>query len=135
MFQSAGLTAFAQKDGNAYVTENLTGTIYQVAKGDKWLDVPIVVAKDLKNPEGITVGNDGNLLVLESNEDEEGGHNGRLTSVDVKTGKCSLLYSPLGLSKKLNPEMFTVLHPHATLGQTADRAIYLYEPLYGVQRA
>ena len=50
VMQSAGLTAFAQKDGNVYATENQKGVIYQVAKNDKWLDEPVVIAKGLNSP-------------------------------------------------------------------------------------
>ncbi len=127
LFQSAGLTAFAQKDGNVFASENLKGIIYQVAKDDKWLDKPVVIAKGLKNPEGICVGIDGNLLVLEANEDEQDGHNGRLVSIDVKTGKSTLICEGLGLTKKLNPSFFKMLSPHATVAQADDGTIYMYE--------
>ena len=130
LFQSAGLTAFAQKDGNVFASENLKGVIYQVAKNDKWLDEPVVIAKGLKYPEGICVGIDGNLLVLETNQDEEGGHNGRLVSVDVTTGKSTLVRDGLGLTKNLNPSMFQILRPHATVAQADDGTIYMYEPGY-----
>ena len=54
LFQSAGLTAFAQKDGNVFASENIKGIIYQVAKDDKWLDEPIVIA-DTEDPWGMVV--------------------------------------------------------------------------------
>jgi len=130
LIQSAGLCAFAQRDGNVYVTENLKGELWQVAKDDKWLDKPVVIATGLKNPEGIYVGNDGNLLVLEANEDEQKGNNGRLSSLDVKSGKSTLLQEGLGLSKKLRPDVFEVLYPHSTVAQTEDGTIYMYEPGY-----
>ena len=130
VMQSVGLSAFAQKNGNVYASEREKGVIYQVAKGDKWLDEPVVIANGLKNPEGIYVGIDGNLLVMESNDDEDGGHNGRLVSLDVKTGKSTLIVEGLGIAKSLNPPMFQVLSPHATVAQADDGTIYMYEPGY-----
>ena len=127
LFKSDGLTAFAQKDGNVYATENKKGIIYQMAKDDKWLDEPIEIATGLKGPEGLCVGNDGRLLVLESNEEDNGGHNGHLLAVNVSDGKSEIIFEGLGISKKLNPDAFTILPPHATVGQTDDGTIYLYE--------
>ena len=130
IFKSDGLTAFAQKDGNVYATENKKGIIYQMAKDDKWLDSPVEIASGLKGPEGLCVGNDGKLLVLESNEEDNGGHNGRLVAVDVNNGNSEVLFEGLGISKKINPEMFLTLLPHATIGQTDDGTIYLFENGY-----
>jgi hypothetical protein len=129
VYQNAGLSCFAQKDGDTYVSDTAAGEILQVAKGGKWLDEPVRIAGDLKNPEGIAVGIDGNLLVMEANEDDP--HNGRLSSVDPKTGNSTVLFAPLGISHKLNPEMFMVLATSkGVVGQTDDGAIYMYEPGY-----
>jgi len=83
----------------------------------------------LKSPEGIAVGIDGNLLVMEANEEDP--HNGRLSSVDPKSGKSTVIHGPLGISHKLNPEMFMVLATaKGVVGQTDDGTIYMYDPGY-----
>jgi len=75
VYQNAGLSCFAQKDCDTYVNDNAAGEILQVGKDGKWLGKPVVVASGLKSPEGIAVGIDGNLLVMEANEEDS--HNGR----------------------------------------------------------
>jgi|GEM_PF-1011373 len=129
-YGSNTITAFAQRGGDVYMTDVHKGVVYQVAKGDTWLDQPAVIARGLKGPEGISFSNDGTLLVLENNEADQDGHNGRLVKVNASTGAVEVLYTGLGISKKLNPANFQVLVPHAPIGQTPDGSIYLYEPGY-----
>ena len=75
----AGLAAAGE---NLWVSDALLGAVFQIVEAGKVLRPPRPVARDLATPEGLAVGSDGNLLVVESDA-------GRLSRIDVTTGEVS----------------------------------------------
>jgi hypothetical protein len=64
----------------------------------------------------MTIGNDGNLSVMENNE----GYNGRMLKVDLKTKAITLLADGLGVNPNLNKRNWHVLFPISQVAQTSD---------------
>jgi len=95
-----------------------------VVKDGTWLNEPIKLVSGLKGPQGMTIGNDGNLLVMENN----GGYNGRMLKVDLKTKAITVLADGLGVNPKLNKRNWHVLFPISQVAQTSDGTIYFIEP-------
>jgi sugar lactone lactonase YvrE len=124
VFKGKNFLAFARDNNAAYANDAGANTIYQVAKGGKWLAKPIKIVSGLKGPQGIAIANDGNLLVMENNE----GWDGRLLKVNVKTGEITVLADGLAVNPKLDPRTWGVINPRAVVGQTSDGAIFFTEP-------
>jgi len=124
VFKGKDFLAFARDNNAAYATDAGANTIYQVAKGGKWLAKPIKIVSGLKGPQGIAIANDGNLLVMENNE----GWDGRLLKVNVKTGAITVLADGLAVNPKLDPRTWGVINPRAVVAQTSDGAIFFTEP-------
>jgi hypothetical protein len=124
VFTGKSFVAFARTDDVAFASDMGTGTIYQVVKGGKWLDQPMELVSGLKGPQGMTIGNDGNLLVMEINE----GRNGRMLKVDLKTKEITVLADNLGVNRELDTRAWHVIHPHSVVAQASDGAIYFTEP-------
>ena len=59
-------TGLAATPEDLYVADFATGTIYQAVKGGVIQHPPLIVAQHLVAPEGMTIDNDGNLLVVET---------------------------------------------------------------------
>jgi len=83
-----------------------------------------MLVSGLKGPQGMTIGIDGNLLVMENNE----GYDGRMLKVDLKTREVTVLADGLGVNPKLNKRNWHVLFPISQVAQTPDGTIYFTEP-------
>jgi hypothetical protein len=83
-----------------------------------------VFVSGLKGPRGMTIGNDGNLLVAEDNE----GFNGRMLKVDLKTKEITVLADALGVNPDMDHRDWKLIFPHAAIAQASDGTIYFTEP-------
>jgi hypothetical protein len=124
VFTGKNLVAFARTDDVAFASDMGTGTIYQVVKGGKWLDQPIELVSGLKGPQGMTIGNDCNLLAMENNE----GRNGRMLKVDLKTQEIAVLAEGLSDDRELIASTSGVVKPTSAIAQASGGAIYFTEP-------
>lgn len=123
VFTGKDFVAFARSDDAAFAADVGADTIYQVVKDGKWIAQPIEVVSGLNGPQGMTIGNDGNLLVMEKNEGL-----GRMLKVDLKTKEITVLADALGVDPKLDKRNWQVATPHAAVAQTSDGTIYFTEP-------
>lgn len=90
---AAGLgvpVGLAATDDDLWVSDAATGSVLQIVDNGEPLAEPVLVAKDLVSPEGLAVAPDGNLLVVEVGA-------GRLSSIDLETGKVSIVAEGLEL--------------------------------------
>jgi sugar lactone lactonase YvrE len=124
VFTGKDFVAFARSDDAAFAADVGANTIYQVVKDGKWLAKPIELVSGLNGPQGMTIGHDGNLLVMENND----GHNGRMLKVDLKTKEITVLADALGVDRKLDKRNWNVVPQHAVVAQTSDGTIYFTEP-------
>jgi sugar lactone lactonase YvrE len=134
VFTGKNFGAFAHAGDVAFAADMEAGTIYQVVKDGKWLKQPTVLVSGLKGPQGMTIGNDGNLLVLEDNV----GINGRMLKVDLKTKEITVLAEGLGVNIDLNKRDWKFLRPRSIVAQASDGAIYFTETgfkMFSVLRA
>ena len=115
---------YARTDDVAFASDAGTGTIYQVVKAGKWLSKPIEFVTGLKGPQGMTIANDGNLLVMENNE----GYNGRMLKVDLNTREITVLADGLGVNTALNKRDWGTILLHSVVAQASDGTIYFTEP-------
>ena len=85
----SGLAAI---DGKIYVADFFKGVVFQLTEDDKLLAEPIVVVSDLKQPEGLQIGPDGQLIIVETGADQ-------IISFDFVSGQQTELAKdiPLGL--------------------------------------
>jgi sugar lactone lactonase YvrE len=83
----AGLAA---TDDDLWVGDWATGRVLQLVADGQPLARPRVVAEHLAAPEGLAVGPDGSLLVVESGA-------GRLSRIDLRTGRVSTVADGLAL--------------------------------------
>jgi hypothetical protein len=97
----------------------------QVVKDGKWLDSPVEIASGLIGPQGMTIGKDGNLIVMEKNSDP---YNGRMLSIDLQSGEITVLASALMVDPSINSREWNVLFPISVVAQSSDGAIYFTEP-------
>ncbi len=86
----------ASKGGDLWVADWSEGKILKIMSKGKVLDKPTVLAKDLSNPEGITIDSDGFLLAVESGA-------GRLVRIDTTSGKTTVLAEDLKTGIKGTP--------------------------------
>jgi sugar lactone lactonase YvrE len=77
MAAPAGLAAV---DDDLWASDAVLGAVFKVVEDGSVLSPPRLIARDLATPEGLAVGPDGNLLVVESDA-------GRLSSIDAETGE------------------------------------------------
>lgn len=91
----AGLAA---ANGNIFVSDVYTGVVYQITEKGEILNVPKVIIKDLKQPEGIKIGPKGNLLIVETGANQ-------VLSVDLNNGKKSILVENIALGLPGIPNM------------------------------
>ena len=80
----------AATDDDLWVSDWATGVVLQIVADGEPLSEPIPVARDLSAPEGLAVTPDGSLLVVETGA-------GRLSSIDLETGKVSTVAEGLEL--------------------------------------
>ena len=85
----AGLAA---TNGNLYASDFYTGTIFQITENNELLDAPKVIAQGLKQPEGLTIGPKGNLLVAETGMNQ-------VVSINSSNGEKTVLADniPMGV--------------------------------------
>jgi sugar lactone lactonase YvrE len=86
--QFAVPVGLAATDNDLWAGDFWMGTVSQLVRDGVLLDPPSVVASGLVGPEGLAVGQDGNLLVVESTA-------GRLSRIDLVTGQVSTLMEGL----------------------------------------
>ena len=119
----AGLAAH---DGDLYVTDNAGGRLLQVAAAGEPLEEPREVATGLVRPEGVDIGADGALYVVEAEA-------GRVTRIDPESGATEVVAEDLELqvpSQGAFPH--TMLFNGIAVGTdrlfvTGDRANLIYE--------
>jgi len=117
--------AFATNHDVAYASDEDAGKVYQVVENGNWMNKPKVVAEGLKGPQGMTIANDGNLIVMEKNDDP---YNGRMLKIDLKTYEITVLANALGVDPSVNKRDWNVLFPISVVAQTSGGAIYFTEP-------
>lgn len=85
-------SGLAANQGNIYVADYFNGVVMQVAKDNVKLESPINVVSDLKMPEGIQIGPDGQLIIVETGADQ-------VVSYDLATNERKVLVAdiPLGV--------------------------------------
>lgn len=124
----AGLAA---TDDDLWVTEFGTGKLLQIVAAGQLLTQPITIASGLVAPEGLAVGTENNLLVVESG-------NGRLSSIDLATGERITLAEslPIGIpapEQTLPTWIFNgiTVDEQGVIYVTADRAnqLYRFDPI------
>jgi hypothetical protein len=125
VFTGKGLANFARNNNVAFASDQLAGIVYQVVKDGKWLPQPIVLVSGLDGPTGMTIGNDGNLLVMENGKEY---YNGRMLKVDLKTKEITILANGLGVNREGEKRNWRVLFPTAAVAQASDGTIYITEP-------
>lgn len=77
-------TGLATDGDSLWVADWATGRVLRIAQGGQALASPELVAADLSFPEGMTVDNDGTLLVVETGTDQ-------LTRIDPATGQKTVV--------------------------------------------
>jgi len=125
VFTGKGFANFARSNDVAFASDQLAGIIYQVVKDGKWLPQPVVLVSGLKGPTRMTIGNDGNLLVMENSEDF---YDGRMLKVDLKTMEITVLADGLGVNREGEKRNWRVLFPTAAVAQASDGTVYIAEP-------
>ena len=83
----AGLASAGE---NLYVSDRTTGQILQIMEDGEELQSPRVLADGLEGPEGIDIGKDGRIFVVEADA-------GRVVSIDRQTGSIEVLAEGLEL--------------------------------------
>ena len=117
--------AFATNHDVAFVSDEDAGLVVQVVENGEWMKQPKVIAKDLKGPQGMTLGIHGDLIVMEKNTDP---YNGRMLSIDLTSKEITVLADALGVDPSVEKRNWKVLKPHSTVAQTLDGTIYFTEP-------
>ncbi|OQY26293.1 MAG: hypothetical protein B6244_14035 [Candidatus Cloacimonetes bacterium 4572_55] len=117
----------AADEHNLWVSDWGTGEIFQVIQADSVLTDPLVLASNLLNPEGMTLGSDGELFVVEVGAD-------RVVSIDLESGAITPVVEELDLGSEAVPGMPSswifndiTLSPDGTLYVTGDRGKVLYK--------
>jgi sugar lactone lactonase YvrE len=90
---------FAATDDDLWVSDWAAGTVLQLVVDGEPLVTPIPVATGLAYPEGLAVGPDGNLLVVET----KGGRTGRLLRISLESGAVRTVFKGLKLRLKTTP--------------------------------
>jgi sugar lactone lactonase YvrE len=87
LFVPAGLTA---TEDDLWAGDWASGIVWQIVADGTVLSPPVPVAMNLANPEGLAVGPQGDLLVVESGAQ-------RLSSIDLATGRVKTVAGGLAL--------------------------------------
>lgn len=85
-------SGLAASKGNIYVADFFNGIVLQLTKNNVKLEIPTPVISDLKMPEGIQIGPDGQLIIVETGANQ-------ITSYDMETKERKVLVAdiPLGI--------------------------------------
>jgi hypothetical protein len=86
----------AATEDDLWVSDWGSGSVFQLAADGELLSVPVPVATGLAGPEGIAVGPDGNLLVIETEV-------GQLSHIDLASGTVTILVQELELGLPGSP--------------------------------
>ncbi|MFN8446169.1 MAG: serine hydrolase [Caldilineaceae bacterium] len=78
----------AATDQEVWVSDSATGTVWQIIAAGQPLSTPKAIATNLAMPEGLAVGIDGSLLVVEAGT-------GRLSTIELETGERQTLATGL----------------------------------------
>lgn len=128
---SDGLTVpagLAASENNLYVSDWATGKVLLIVADGQQLETPIQIAKGLSFPEGLAIDTNekGNLLVVETGA-------GRISRIDIKTGKVRTVAKDLALGFKAIPGMTpayifngVAVGPSGAIYVTGDVANVLY---------
>jgi len=98
------------------------------------LQQPTVLVSGLKGPQGMAIGNDGNLLVLEDNVSNQRAH----AQGGCQDKEITVLAEGLGVNIDLNKRDWKFLRPRSVVAQASDGAIYFTETgfkMFSVLRA
>ncbi len=88
-------TGLAGTDGDLWVADWAIGAVFKIVEDGSPVG-PIPVVFGLASPEGLAIGVDGSLLVVEAGE-------GRVTRIDPATGSTSVFAEGLGLGRMPPP--------------------------------
>jgi sugar lactone lactonase YvrE len=122
LYVPAGLAA---SGSNLWVSDWATGMVWKVVSGGAPAMTP--VAKDLQQPEGLAVDQDGSLLVVEAGA-------GRLSRIDVNTGQVTTVADGLDLGAPGAPSVpptwvfnGVAVGPSGAIYVTGDKTNVLYK--------
>jgi len=117
----------ATQGNNLWAADRAKGTVLQLISGGTTLTPPRVVAMDLASPEGLAVGRDGNLLVVEAGT-------GSLRHIDLANGAVTTVASGLKLGVGAEaptppPGVFSgvAVGPSGAIYVTGNKANVLYK--------
>ena len=109
-------SSLVAQDGNLWVADWRSGSLYQVAANGELLDEPKLVVTGLSRPEGAALDINGRLLIVETEA-------GRLTSVDPSTGERTTVVEGLEIGAKGIPFASPT---HIFAGVAVDQAGTIY---------
>ena len=123
--EGLGVPAFlTATDDDLWVSDWAAGTVLQLVADGESLVTPIPVATGLAHPEGLAVGPDGNLLVVET----MGGRTGRLSRINLESGAVRTVFEGLELCLKTSPA-FPPMHICNGVAVGSSGTIYLTSDL------
>lgn len=85
-----GPAGLASAGGNLYVSDRTAGQVLRIMENGEELQSPRVLADGLEGPEGIDIGEDGRIYVVEADA-------GRVVSIDRQNGSIEVLAEGLDL--------------------------------------
>ena len=83
-------SGLAASDGAIYVADYYTGTIYQLTESGKLIDTPKAIVTELVQPEGLQVGPDGRLYIVETGKNV-------IRAFDLSTGEHEVVVDSVNL--------------------------------------
>jgi hypothetical protein len=107
----------AATEDDLWVSDWGSGSVLQLVADGEPLAVPVTVATDLAGPEGIAVGPDGNLLVVETGA-------GQLSHIDLASGAVTALVQGLALGLPGSPA-FPPGHIYTGIAVSSAETIYI----------
>jgi len=107
----------AATEDDLWLSDWGTGTVLQLVADGNLLAPPTVVATGLARPEGLAMGPDGNLLVIETKA-------GRLSHIDLASGEVTALVEGLKLGLPASPA-FPPSHIFTGLAVGSSGTIYI----------
>jgi len=110
----------AATDDDLWVSDWAAGTVLQLVVDGELLAEPIPVATGLARPEGLAVGPDGNLLVVET----MGGRTGQLSRISLESGTVRTVAKGLELRLETSPA-FPPMHVCNGVAVGSSGTIYL----------